>query len=279
MDTLVELGEFVGLGNATPARPDGGENVRSPITMRAAANNLATVLSDSDRNSLRAMMLALPNLTPVSLAAERISGIAEETPFNPTIRVHPSGGQILWTSLCAFKADLPGDGGDFQAIGGAIAEKLLANVELNTVDLVTLGDPGVYIFKVTRAGITNTGITVLEKDFLFRVNPKPAPPKLPPPLVHPVISVTSSGGGSFTVNGSGFLPRATVHIRVVDPAHQNDQNFNTTSDATGKVTDFKTPNICVNSGPIFFSANDGRRDPDDHPLGILFSNTVPMRCP
>jgi hypothetical protein len=280
MDTLVELGEFVGLGDATPARPDGGETNRNPITMRAAANNLATVLSGSDRNSLRAMMQALPNLTPVSLEAERVSGISEETAFAPIIRVHPSGGEILWTSLCAFRAERPKTGGDFQPIEGAIAEKTLDNVELDSVGLLTLSDEIVYIFKVTRAGIPSTGITVLEKDFLFRADPKPLPPQPPPPpLVHPLISVISSGGGTFTVNGSGFLPSATVHIRVVDPVHQNDQNFNTISDASGKVMGFKTHNICVHCGTIFFSANDDRKDPDDHPLGILFSNTVPMTCP
>jgi hypothetical protein len=49
---------------------------------------------------------------------------------------------------------------------------------------------------VTRAGISNTGITVLEKDFLFRVNPKPAPPNPKPPAppngIQPTTPITSS---------------------------------------------------------------------------------------
>jgi hypothetical protein len=195
MDNLVALGEFVGLGNATPARPDGGETVRQAITIRAAANNLATVLSSIDQNSLRAMMQALPNLVPVSLEAERVSGIAEDPPFDPIIRVHPSAGQILWTSLCAFKAALPPSGGNFESIGGAFADKTLDNVELNTVTLIELGDPAVYIFKLTRAGIPSTGITVLEKDFLFRVSAPPDPPKpehpAPPGGIQPTTSITS----------------------------------------------------------------------------------------
>jgi hypothetical protein len=119
----------------------------------------------------------------------------------------------------------------------------------------------------------------LTKDFnILAKQAPPPPPPPPPPLVHPHINVIANGDGSFTVSGSLFLHNATVHVRVVDPVHANDQNFNTESDGSGNFSGFKTPVICAKSGPIYFSANDGRSDPNDHPLGVLWSNTVPMSC-
>ena len=135
----------------------------------------------------------------------------------------------------------------------------------------TLTIPGIFFLQIRRTGIQSTGVVVLTQNFHIET----VQPAHPPLLVHPFIAVIASGGGTFTVNRSGFLPGVPVHIRVVDPVHQNDQNFNTRSDASGKLPDFKTPNICVNPGPIFFSANDGRKDPDDHPLGIL--SAIPCR--
>ena len=61
----------------------------------------------------------------------------------------------------------------------------------------------------------SSGVVILTKNFHIET----VQPSVPdtPPLVHPLISVISSGGGTFTVNGSGFLPSAPVHIRVVVP--------------------------------------------------------------
>ncbi len=186
---------------------------------------------------------------------------SETFPLVRSLRIRPSPGAVTRRDDClcercaAYLSSIVGNSGDFAPF--------------------TLTIPGIFFLQIRRTGV-QSGVVVLNKNFHIEAVQPPTPP---PPLIHPVIAVVSSGGGTFTVNGSGFLPRATVHIRVVDPAHQNDQTFDTISDASGSVTGFKITNICVNPGLIFFSANDGRKDPNDHPLGILFSNTVQMTCP
>jgi hypothetical protein len=158
-----------------------------------------------------------------------------------------------------------------------IGDKIPSGIALDRG--LAIGDPGSYVITVNRTGLTGpSGPTTLTKQMGITAQ-RPAPPTPPPPpLVHPHINVIANGDGSFTVSGSLFLHNATVHIRVVDPAHANDQNFNTGSDGGGNFSGFKTPVICAQSGPIYFSANDGRSDPNDHPLGVLWSNTVPMSC-
>jgi hypothetical protein len=225
--------------------------------------DLIPMLSDDAKTSMQAMIRELQSLPAITLEAEAVGDRFGDAPFRPTFRIHPSPGAVTKTEMIVFangaQPDLSaivGDSGDFTPF--------------------TLTIPGIFFLEIRRTGVQSSGVMVLNKNFHIETV-QPRSPQTP--LVHPLISVSSSGGGTFTVSGSGFLPSATVHIRVVDPAHQNDQNFNTTSDASGRVTGFQTPNICVRSGPIFFSANDGRNDPDDHPLGVLFSNTVPMTCP
>lgn len=247
MNSLQEVSVFVGM---------------QPLSMRGVGD-LIPILSDDAKTSMQAMIRELQSLPAITLEAEAVGNRFGDAPFRPTFRIHPSPGAVTKTEMIVFAngaqpdlSSIVGNSGDFTPF--------------------TLTIPGIFLLEIRRTGVQSTGVVVLPKVFHIETV-KPSPPHTP--LVHPLISVISSGGGTFTVNGSGFLPSATVHIRVVDPAHQNDQNFNTTSDAGGKVTGFKTPNICVNPGPIFFSANDGRNDPDDHPLGILFSNTVSMTCP
>ena len=247
MNSLREVSTFVGM---------------QPLSMHGVGD-LIPMLSDDAKTSMQAMIRELQSLPAITLEAEAVGDRFGDAPFRPTFRLHPSPGAVTKTEMIVFangaQPDLfsiVGNSGDFSPF--------------------TLTIPGIFLLEIRRTGVQSTGVVVLTKDFHIETVQPSRPHR---PLVHPLISVVSSGGGTFTVNGSGFLPSATVHIRVVDPAHQNDQNFNTSSDAGGKVTGFKTPSICVNAGPIFFSANDGRNDPDDHPLGILFSNTVPMTCP
>ena len=248
MNSLQDVSVFVGM---------------QPLSMRGVGD-LIPILSDDAKTSMQAMIRELQSLPAITLEAEAVGNRFGDAPFRPTFRIHPSPGAVTKTEMIVFangaQPDLSatvGNAGDFTPF--------------------TLTIPGIFFLEIRRTGVQSTGVVRLTRDFhIETVEPSTSHT---PSLVHPLISVIASGGGTFTVNGSGFLPSATVHIRVVDPAHQNDQNFNTSSDAGGRVTSFKTPSICVNAGPIFFSANDGRKDPDDHPLGILFSNTVPMTCP
>lgn len=248
MNSLQEISAFVGM---------------QPLSMHGVGD-LIPGLGDDARTSMQAMIRELQLLPDITLEAEAVGDRFGDAPFRPTFRILPSVGAVTKTEILIFAN---GAQPDLSAIVG------------NAGDFApfTLTIPGIFFLQIRRTGVQSTGVVVLTRNFHIETVQPPGPP--PPPLVHPLISVVASGGGTFTVNGSGFLLMATVHIRVVDPAHQNDRNFNTLSDASGRVTGFKTPNICVHSGPIFFSANDGRKDPNDHPLGILFSNTVPMTCP
>lgn len=247
MNSLKEISAFVGM---------------QPLSMHQVGDLIPTLSTDA-KTSMQALIRELQSLPDnITLEAEAVGDRFGDAPFRPTFRIHPSPGVVTKTEMIVFangaQPDLisvVGDSGDFAPF--------------------TLTIPGIFLLEIRRTGVQSTGVIILTKNFHIET----VQPPQPQPLIHPLITVVSSSGGIFTVNGSGFLPGATVHIRVVDPAHQNDQSFNTLADASGKVRDFKTPNLCVNPGPIFFSANDGRNDPNDHPLGVLFSNTVQMNCP
>jgi hypothetical protein len=255
VNSLQEISAFVGM---------------QPLSMHGVGD-LIPVLGANAKTSMQAMIRELQSLPAITLDAEAVGNRFGDAPFRPTFRIHPSPGAVTKTEIILFAngaqpdlISIVGNAGDFTPF--------------------TLTIPGIFLLEIRRTGVQSTGVVVLTKNFHIETVQPPQPP--PPPLVHPLISVISSGGGTFTVNGSGFLKKATVHIRVVDPVHKNDRDFNTLSDGSGAIADangvgkgFKTPNICVNSGSIFFSANDGRKDPNDHPLGILFSNTVEMTCP
>ena len=247
MDSLKQVSAFIGM---------------QPLSMHGVGD-LIPMLSADAKTSMQTMIRELQSLPAITLEADAVGDRFGDIPFRPTFRIQPSPGAVTKTEMIVFangaQPDLVatvGDSGDFSPF--------------------TLTIPGILVLEIRRTGVQSDGVKVLTKNFHIEPVQPPGPP--PPPLIHPMIAVVSNGGGTFTVNGSRFLPNATVHIRVVDPAHQNDRNFNTMSDASGNVAGFKTPNICLNPGPLFFSANDGRQDPDDHPLGILFSNTVQMMC-
>jgi hypothetical protein len=118
----------------------------------------------------------------------------------------------------------------------------------------------------------------------------PAPPEPPPthpPVVmppgtpRPHIDVSATGAGDttvFHVTGTGFAgSAATVRgARIADGQIVN--AFWPAPVSGGAITtDIALP--CAPGLVISFSANDGRHDPDDLPLGVLWSNTVPATCP
>jgi hypothetical protein len=261
MNSLREAGTFVGIpsGARQVARLDGSR----AITLRGVADLIDVANPPNRPRSLGAVSRVLQNLSALTLDAELLSGTAGEEPYELEIRLNPSDAIIWHTTVTLisgghlFSEDLSGSGGDFRP--------------------TQLG-PGTWDLTVERAGIGSTGMAVLT-EFIGRivVRAKQAPP-VPPPTTRPSIAVQGKGDGSFVVTGSGFLPAATVHIRVVDGPFGNSVFFTDTSDPAGKLTGFMTGKICQRPGQLFFSANDGRADPTDL-TGTLWSNTVTTNCP
>lgn len=239
-----------------------------PNTLRDMMN-LVSLLSDAGRTSMQQMIRELESLPPITLDAQ-IDTTQAVVPFAPEITVSATSSAVIDTSILL----LDGQSGNqllhfampTPAVGGVVAP-------------FTLDVNGPYIFKVARTGIQSTGNVTLEKEFhVLAVQAAPPPPPPPPPsLVKPQISVKANGDGTFTVTGSGFVPGATVNIRVADEFLDPNVFFNTSADASGKVTGFNTPDICEKSGSLFFSANDGRTDKTDL-TGTLWSNTVETTC-
>jgi hypothetical protein len=199
VNSLQEISAFVGM---------------QPLSMHGVGD-LIPILGDDAKTSMQAMIRELQSLPSITLEAEAVGNRFGDAPFRPTFRIHPSPGAVTKTEIILFAngaqpdlISIVGNSGDFTPF--------------------TLTIPGIFFLQIRRTGVQSNGVVILTKDFHIETVQPPTPH--PPPLVHPLISVISSGGGTFTVNGSGFLPSATVHIRVVDPVHQNDQNFNTISD-------------------------------------------------
>src|SRR6185312_8180755 len=90
------------------------------------------------------------------------------------------------------------------------------------------------------------------------------------------ISVTAKGDGSFTVQGSGFLPGKPVRVQVTDDALKQ-FNVETTADSGGKIN-VPTGKICQLPGNLHFQATDGRPNPNDL-TDVLWSNNVTQTCP
>ena len=263
MNSLREIGEFVGLGNATP-HP--GRPIRAQITMRAAAANVA-VLSSSERSSIRAMIVALQNLPPISLEVEA-EDTTGEVPLLPILHVHPSNGAILETNFAILTNGQPTMPVETRQGNGPAR-----------FSLFTVGDPGSYVYEVTRVGIPNTGVTTLRKTFTILAKAKPAaPPPPPPPSPAPNISAATEGSGAATilvVTGSGFLGEKIVTVRVADDAF-HERNFQQSSTTAGELR--MRISLPCNSGlPFHVSATDSRPVPGI--LRVLFSNNVTLPCP
>ncbi len=244
MNSLRQIAQFVGMEHVGDMR---------------GVPNFVPILSGNDRTSMRAMIRALESLPQITLEAdaENTSG---EVPLMTTITIHPSPGVIHSTTGIVTQ--------NGRVVGGPMAEP---NQETTTAfDAVV---PGQYIFNVTRIGVSNIGLTTLQKNFNIDARPHVIPP------TPPTISVSSTGAGTgsnFAVTGSGFLPNVNVRIRVVDDAfHEHD--FNQSTDAQGKLNArFSLP--CNSGLTLHFSATDGRANPSDL-TGVLFSNTFNLPCP
>lgn len=94
----------------------------------------------------------------------------------------------------------------------------------------------------------------------------------------PTITVSAQADDisiTFTVNGSGFTPNNTVHVRVVDDA-LNTIWFTQSADDNGNLN-LQQPIACT-LGELHFSANDERPDPNNA-TGTLWSNTFDIPCP
>jgi hypothetical protein len=261
MNTLRQVGNFVGIpsGARQVARFDGSRTV----TLRGVSD-LIDVANPANRpRSLGAVSRSLQNLPALALDAELLSGTEGKEPYQLEIRLNRSDA-IIWHDTVTllsggqlFSKDLSGSGGDFRP--------------------TSLG-PGTWDITVERAGIGSTGMAVLT-EFIGRVVVRAkGVPAVPPPVTRPSIAVQGKGDGSFVVTGSGFLPNATLHIRVVDGPFGNSVFFTDTSDPAGRLRGFMTGKICQRPGQLFFSANDGRADATDL-TGTLWSNTVTTSCP
>jgi hypothetical protein len=141
---------------------------------------MVPLLSNSERTSMRAMIVALQHLPSISLTAELVGAISGEAPFAPDIHVQPSGGAVVETVVKFFlgERELPNldlfhplvNGAEFAPDGRFSSE--------------SFSDPGTYVAVVRRTGITNVGITVLEQRLNFTVT-APTPPTPPTPPTQP----------------------------------------------------------------------------------------------
>jgi hypothetical protein len=262
MNTLREIGNFVGIpqGSLEVARW-GGPRI---VTLR----KVSLLVTKRERPaSMRAIIQALQNLTPITLETQIVGSRSGEEPFEPVIRLNASGG-IPWDTFIHYFQDGRAMGGseDLGSSGGDFSPTQLG--------------PGKWQFVVKRSGISNTGFVSLSKTLdTITVSARPTPPQpdhVLPPVVKPVISVRSNGDGSFKVSGLGFVPKnATVNILVGDGTlNQNPLNF-VVSATDGAFEDFPTGKICQRPGQIFFQASDGRIDHGSQ----VFSNTVTISCP
>lgn len=258
MNTLKEMGDFVGIpqGSLEVARY-GGPRITS-------LGKVSLLVTKRERPaSMRAISQTLQNLTPITLEAKIVGSQSGEEPFEPKIRMNASGG-ITWHTTVEYHGngnvtsiDVNNSGGDFTP--------------------TQLGR-GSYQVVVIRSGISNTGFVSLSKTIgIVTVSAPPQPPKPPLPLEKPIIDVQSNGDGSFVVNGSKFSPDTKVNIRVVDAAGTNIW-LTHKSNEKGEIKDYPTGRICQRPGNLYFSANDGRSDPQDY-TGTLWSETFPTSCP
>lgn len=172
MNTLREILEFVGLCGPKKFFPALGNTGFTDPTMRSVGLQVGTfaettVLTNEQKSSMRAMILGLQNLPPISLAAEA-ENTAGEVPFRGVVHLSSSSGVVLETSVGLFRSGQLV--GTMRHIGGPSA----SDVGFAVVD------PGAYVLEVRRTGIPNTGITTLTKPFSI-TGKRPAEPPPPPP--------------------------------------------------------------------------------------------------
>src|SRR5215472_494803 len=250
MNTLREIGEFVGIPQGSlEAALFGGP----PVISLRNVNTLVTI--GKRKLSMRAVIQALQNLTPITLEAEIVGDRSGEEPFEVAVRLNASGG-ITWFTAISISSGgkVIGAFADVSTSGGGVAHAQLGRGEFQLV--------------ATRAGISNSGFVSLRVPLgTISVAPPPAPPPLPPPSpIPPTIAVETNPDGGFVVSGSGFSHAKPIAIRAQDQVNpQNQRNFVATASPTGALVDFQTGVICVvPGGQITFSAQDGTLDPSNN---------------
>jgi hypothetical protein len=168
VNTLQQLVAFTGVTGTA------GQHVGASVRKASLRDigSLVTLLTAADRNSMQAMAAALLRLPPISLSAELVGESSSQPPFAPVIRVQPSTGVVVETVVNYFQAGRP-------LPTNAAADGLVDGNEVRadgTVPSTTFDDPGPYVAVITRTGITNVGVTVLEKRIAFTVMFPPPPP-------------------------------------------------------------------------------------------------------
>src|SRR5436305_6942574 len=98
MNSLREIVAFTGVTG--DAGRHGRDSSRKP-TMRTIGN-IIPLLDSKEKTSMRAMILGLQRLPPITLEGELVGETTIVPPFVPDIRVHPSGGVVLETVLNYF---------------------------------------------------------------------------------------------------------------------------------------------------------------------------------
>lgn len=203
MNTLREMGQFVGMG--------------PPISLRKIGN---FVTSRGEQISMRTTIQRLESLPPISLEAEAVGDRFGDAPFTPVFHVHPSNGLILETRITLFQngpqpdeTAKVGDSGNFSPF--------------------ELRFPGIYLIQVTRTGITNTGITRLEKNFhVEAVEPTPtSPPPPPPPPPQGGIKPTTTTQFSKVALFNCHSDHRTLDIRIRDLTLEQDYTLVTILDS------------------------------------------------
>jgi hypothetical protein len=264
MNTLREILEFVGLSGPNRFVPAPGNTGFTDPTMRTVGLQVP-ILTNDQRSSMRAMILGLQNLPPISLEAEAENTVGE-VPFRGIIHAHASTGVVLETGVGLFQSG--------QLVGSIIKVTGPAATDRG----FSVVNPGSYVLEVTRTGIPNTGITTLRKTFDIFARAKPSPP--PPLPLPPTISATTEGAGANTVlvvTGFGFLPNRIVTVRAVDDALNPERDFQQSSTPSGELKNMRINLPCTSGLPFHVSATDSRPGPGI--LGVVFSNTVTLRCP
>jgi hypothetical protein len=208
MNTLREIGHFVG-EVPSPANPSGMISLRS-------VQSLLPVLSPIERTSMRAMIAALQRLPPLTLDVEVAGNSAQVVPFIPVFQLAPSACSLLSTTFTLLTS------------GGVRVPAILPDSLGNSnaggpISFFRLNDPGEFVVRVTRIGISSSGIGTLEKSFKIVARVKDQPPPPPPPPPHNVLVTCSAeqapaaGAGGITnirIFGGGF--EALEQIGIVD---------------------------------------------------------------
>jgi hypothetical protein len=190
MNTLREIGEFVGIpqGSLEVAwlyAPFGLQNFPTDSLRIARLSMVSLLVTYRERPaSMRAIIQALQNLTPITLEAQIVGDRSGEEPFNTVVRLNASGG-IIWSTYVEYRPDgVPSDRYPCDSSGGDFSNTL---------------PHGNFQVVVGRLGISNTGYVSLEKILgtitVWQQYVPPAPPQQQSP------SQQSGGGGGQTSSG------------------------------------------------------------------------------